>query len=369
MRHLLQLMTNSPMMMTVDAHQANFELLKQFYQNPNLFSGGGQGGREDTFCQLSIFGPTSHRFNGLDANCNEILSYRDLRENFNALAQDDSVKKIFVEFDGPGGEASGCFDLANLIKEIGAIKPVIGFINGGSYSANYALASACTELYASPHSMAGSIGVIFGRREIHNEKETITYFTTGDAKADGSPHLALSDGESARHQAMVNQLGDAFFQLVAQNRGIDAAQVQALQAKTFSARDLLDQGLIDGIKTEEEIHTMMTDSKHKRIVAQINAAHESETADLKAQIIALQQSSLTQATAHTELAQKINCLAKAAGVPEMAGQLIQDNASEEAASKALKEAAAKKDEEISLTSGLESHKEESYDMLQLIEDA
>ncbi|WP_421854508.1 hypothetical protein [Marinomonas sp.] len=114
---------------------------------------------------------------------------------------------------------------------------------------------------------------------------------------------------------------------------------------------------------------MMTDSKHKRIVAEINAAHEAETSDLKAQIVALQQSTVAQATAHTELAQKINHLAKAAGVPEMAGQLIQDNASEEAAAKVLKEAAAKKDEEISLTSGLESHKDESYEMLQLIEEA
>lgn len=369
MRHLLQVMTNSPMMMTIDSHQANFELLKQFYQNPSLFLGGDSGGREDTFCHLSIFGPTSHRFNGLDANCNEILSYRDLRQSFNALVQDDSVKNIFVEFDGPGGEASGCFDLANLIKEISAIKPVIGFINGGSYSANYALASACTELYASPHSMAGSIGVIFGRREMHNDKETVTYFTTGEAKADGAPNTVLTDAESDRHQATVNQLGESFFELVAKNRGIQAADVQALQAKTFGARDLLTHGLIDGIKTEEEIHTMMTDSKHKRIVAEINAAHESETTDLKAQIVALQTSSVTQATAQTELAQKINHLAKAAGVPEMAGQLIEESANEEAAAKALKEAAAKKDEDISLTSGLESLKEENYDMQQLIEDA
>ena len=369
MRHLLQLMTNSPMMMTIDSHQANFELLKQFYQNPSLFIGSDSSAREDTFCHLSIFGPTAHRFNGLDANCNKILSYRDLRQSFSALAQDDTVKKIFVEFDGPGGEASGCFDLANLIKEIGAIKPVIGFINGGSYSANYALASACTELYASPHSMAGSIGVIFGRREVHNDKETITYFTTGEAKADGSPYLALSDAERERHQTMVNQLGDAFFQLVAQNRGVEADQVKALQAKMFSASDLLVHGLIDGIKTEEEIHNMMTDSKHKRIVAKVKAAHEAETSDLKAQIIALQQSISAQAAAQTELAQNINHLAKAAGVPEMAGQLIQDNVSEAAAAQALKAAAAKKDEEISLTSGLESKKEDDFDMQQLIEEA
>ncbi|MBJ7539888.1 S49 family peptidase [Marinomonas transparens] len=369
MRHLVQMMTKAPMMMTIDAHQAGLESINQFYLNPNLFMGGESVERKDTFCDLSVFGPTSHRFNGLDANCNEVLSYRALRESLLIFARDDSVNRIFIEFDGPGGEASGCFDLAALIKEIGAIKPVIGFINGNSFSANYALASACTELYISPYSMAGSIGVIFGRYEIHEDREKVTYFTTGEAKADGSPYVELTDAESARHQKMVNELGESFFNLVAHNRGVDAAKVKALQAGLFSASAFLAHGLVDGIKTEEEIKTMMTDSKHKRIVDQMNASHAAEMSALSAQVIELQGSVAKQEEGHQALVKKINQLSQSAGVPEMAGQLIEDGVNEEVAASKLKAAAAQKDEEISLTSGLDSHSSESFNMQQLIEDA
>jgi len=362
MRHLTQLMTNAPMLMTIDAHQSNLALLNQFYQNPKLFLDSDATKSRNTFCHLSVFGPTSHRFNGLDANCNEVVSYRDLRTSFADLIANDDIKQVFVEFDGPGGEATGCFDLASHIRALSKVKPVIGFINGNCFSANYALASACSQLYASPHSMAGSIGVIYGRREIQNDKEKITYFTTGEAKADGSPHTELTDAESQRQQAIVNQLGESFFSLVGEFRGLEVSAIKDLQAQIFNANQLLSHGLIDGIKTEEEIKTMMTDGKHKRIVAEINAAHAEEKAELTSQIEALK---LT----HTETAQKINQLAEAAGVPELAGQLIEDQADEQTAAKALKEAAAKKDEDISLTSGFEPQNNESYDMQQLIEDA
>lgn len=364
MRHLTQLMTNAPMLMTIDAHQSNLALLNQFYQNPKLFLESDTFEGRNSFCHLSVFGPTSHRFNGLDANCNEVVSYRDLRANFGDLMANDAIKQVFVEFDGPGGEATGCFDLATYIRALSSIKPVIGFINGNCYSANYALASACTQLYASPHSMGGSIGVIYGRREIQNNQEKITYFTTGEAKADGSPHTELTDAESLRQQDVVDQLGASFFALVGEYRGVEVANIQALQAQIFSANELLSHGLIDGIKTEEEIKTMMKDATHNKIVAELNATHADEKAVLTGQIEELQ---LT----HTTTAKKINQLAIAAGMPEMAGQLIEAQADEVTASKALKEAAAKKDEDISLTSGFEPQEidNDAYDMQQLIEDA
>lgn len=331
--------------------------------------GEGSAERTETFCHLSVFGPTTHRFNGLDNNCNRVLCYRDLRHDLEQLKSDDSVKNVFIEFNGPGGEAEGCFDLADYIAELGKIKPVIGFINGSSYSANYALACACTELYASPHSLGGSIGAIYGRRETTRDNETITYFTTGEAKADGAPETVLDEKESARHQAMIDQLGESFFALVAENRGVDAAAVKALQAGLFSSPNLLTHGLIDGIKTEEEIKTMMTNTKHQKIVDGINASHAQEKAQMAAEITGLQSELTQQGEKQVEMALKINNLAQSAGVPELAGELIKDNVDEKTAAKRIITAAAEKDEEILLTSGLESQDDETFDMQQLIKDA
>ncbi len=362
-------MTSAPMMMTMEAHQTNLSLLKQFYLNPSLFSTEIKTNRKGSFCHLSVFGPTSHRFSGLDENCERVLCYRDIRSDLLALRNDDSIQKIFIEFDGPGGEASGCFDLANLISEIAKEKPITGFINGTSYSANYALASACSELYISAHSNAGSIGVIYGRREMIDERQQITYFKTGEAKADGAVSTTLSDAEASRHQTMVDRLGASFFDLVATNRNINAIDVKNMEANLFSAKELLSHGLVDDIKTEEEIHAMMTDANHKKVVEAIQATHVAEKTALTTQISALQDEATQQAENQRDLITKVNNLAKSANVPELAGQLIEQGANEATAATAIKEAAAKKDEEISLTSGLDPLDNESFDMQKLIEEA
>ena len=357
------------MLMTTSAHQTSLNQIKQFYANPELFSGSDKTNRTGTVCHMSVFGPTSHRFNGLDANCNRVLCYRDLRTEIDALKNDDAIEKIYIEFDGPGGEASGCFDLADHIAEVAKVKPVIGFINGCSFSANYALASACTELYLSPYSQGGSIGVIFGRGEIINEKLKMTYFKTGAAKDDGAALTPLDDDESKRHQAMVDALGAEFFALVAKNRGVNADDVKALQANIFTAKDMVTHGLVDGIKTESEIKTMMTDKRHNQIVGDINAKHEEEKKQLTAQIEDLQAVTEEQQVNLNKTAEQITNLAKAAGVPELAGQLIADGTSQAEAAKKVKQAAAVKDEEILLTTGLDSDGDEPIDMQQLIKDA
>lgn len=362
-------MMNRPMMMTTNDHLTNLNLLKQFYANPKMFSGSSKTKRANNFCDVEVFGPTAHRFGGLDENCNEVLSYRKIRAELEPFKNDDSVENVFMEFDGPGGEAAGCFDLANYIREFAKIKPVIGFINGNCFSANYALASACTELYISPHSLAGSIGVIYGRCERIDEKSKITYFKTGEAKDDGATTNTLTDEESARHQARVDELGEAFFDLVAKNRGVKAIDVKNLQAGIFSANAFLKHGLVNGIKTEEEIKIMMTDKAHKKVLDAVNATHSAETTLFKNQITELQVQLETQGEKQTSLTTKINNLAKSAGLPELAGQLIEQNVDEEAAALILKNEAAKKDEEISLISGLEGTDEGSYDMQQLIMDA
>lgn len=369
MRHLIQMMTNTPMLMTIDAHQANLELLKEFYSNPQLFNQDEKTNRIGSLCHLSVFGPTSHRFSGLDESCNQVTCYRDLRAELESLKNNDDIEQIFIEFDGPGGEASGCFDLAQYIAELTKIKPVIGFINGASYSANYALASACSQLYISPHSMGGSIGVIYGRKEIINDKQSVTYFTTGEAKSDGAPLTKLDEPESTRHQEMVNALGEQFFNFIETHRGVKAENVKALQAKVFTASSMLDHGLVDGIKTEEEIKSMMTNARHEKIVSELNAKHEDEKAQLKEQIKDLQAVAEEQGANLSETAKKINNLAKSAGLPEMAGEIIEQGLTEQEAANKLKVAAAAKDEEVSLTSGSDHKKESDFDMQQLIREA
>ncbi|UVD31946.1 capsid assembly protease C [Vibrio phage vB_Va_Val-yong3] len=390
MRHLLQLMTNQPMLITVPAHQSAYASLMAYYQNPKAFfrDAEDQPEKKETFCHLSVFGPTTHRFNGLDANCRAVRCYRDVRQELLALASNDKVPRIFIEFCGPGGESDGCFDLSDTIAEIAKDKPVIGFINGHSYSANYALASACSELYATPYSLGGSIGVILGREERTEEGRKITYFTSGEAKADGQPHHELNEAESQRLQTLVDSLADQFATVVAANRNITAEQVKALQANVFTAQQLDELGLIDGIKTEEEMKLMMiTTSTHKKAMAELESKHqtalqaqqqEHETElgaaltsnkDLLLQITQLQQQATEQAVQHKQTLLAVNQLAAAHGVADKTAEIVASGATLDEAKEAIKKEAAHRDEDITLTHNVDEGESQKFDMQQLIKDA
>ncbi len=365
------------MMMTLNAHQTYYNALLDFYQNPKLYTSENPiNDRGDSFCHVSVFGPTTHRFSGLDANCERVRSYRDIRTEIKAAVEDEGFDKVLLELDGPGGEGTGCFDLAEYIAEMSKIKPIIGFINGSSYSANYAIGSACTELYASPNSYGGSIGVIYGREERTRDGRKVTYFTSGEAKADGQPFLELTKEEAQRNQSMVDDMADSFFNLVASRRNIKPEEVKALQANIFSAEKMLELGLIDGIKTEEEIKSMMISSaKHQRIVDEIKTEHENEVLGLKAEntklnedVIRLTQQVTDVGETQTELLREVSELANSAGVPDMAVKVVVEGADLETAKSEIKKAAAARDEDISLTTSI-TDGDETYDMLTLIKDA
>lgn len=378
------------MLMTTTAHQASLDLIHEFHKNPAMFSGGSSD-RSDTFCHMSAFGALSHRFNGLDNNCNEVTSYRSLRQQLHRLVEDPDVKEIFMEFDGPGGEGAGCFDLSIFIRKMAERKPIIGFINGNCYSAHFGLASACSSLYMTEHSSAGSIGAILGRAEVTSPTLKMTYFKSGEAKADGAPLTKLESAEHERLTKLINDVGYSFCQLVAEHRDINVDDVHNLQANVFNAQTMLEHGLIDGIKTEEEIKAMMRNATHNKIVSDLNlehsenvsqltTAHSEEITKLKSEheteLLSLQNSNTnlekdleTSETEKAELAKKINELAASSGVPEWAGKLIEQGVSLEAAAETIKVEAAKKDEEILLTGELGSLADDSYDMQQLIKDA
>ncbi|MDC5723099.1 S49 family peptidase [Vibrio europaeus] len=378
------------MLMTQPAHQAALEMVSSYHKNPGLFVGGNSN-RGDTFCHMSVFGGLSHRFNGLDNNCNEVTSYRHLRKQIGMLVEDPNIEEVFIEFDGPGGEGSGCLELATYIREMAEKKPIIGFINGACYSAHFALASACSSLYMTAHSSAGSIGAILGRAEINSPTLKMTYFKSGEAKSDGAPLSKLEQGEHERLTKQVNDLGYSFCQLVADHRDLNVDDVHNLQANIFDAKTMLEHGLIDGIKTEEEIKTMMRQATHDKIVSDLNLEHQNEITQLnqahqaekeqlmathRAELTQLQESKssleknlITQTSELSEQAKQINQLAESAGVPELAGKLIEEGVSLEVASEKIKVSAADKDEEILLTSELGSVPDDSFDMQQLIKDA
>lgn len=88
------------------------------------------------------------------------VSYAAVRDTFDELLNDDAVTSIILRLDTPGGMASGCFDLVDHIYQARGRKPVYALVDDHAYSAGFALASACDEIWISRTGGVGSVGVV-----------------------------------------------------------------------------------------------------------------------------------------------------------------------------------------------------------------
>lgn len=100
--------------------------------------------------------------NGLFAQVFGLTTYETLRRDLQAALDDDDITSVLLYIDSPGGEASGCDELANAIYAARKVKRTAAFVSGMACSAAYWLASEGTSGDAGPdqgdHAVTGRPG-------------------------------------------------------------------------------------------------------------------------------------------------------------------------------------------------------------------
>ena len=207
---------------------------------------------------LPIVGSLVNRGAWIGANSG-LVSYEGIAAQLREAQADPDVRAILLDIDSPGGEATGMFSTANLVRTVNEVKPVLAFINDVAASAAYGIASAAREIVVSPTSMVGSIGVVLthldrsGELEDRGVKPTLIH--AGAHKVDGHPFGPLSDAVRADLQAEVLKIYDQFVGLVAEGRAgrISAAAIRATEARTYLGADAIAQGLADRVASLDEV--------------------------------------------------------------------------------------------------------------------
>lgn len=203
---------------------------------------------------IPISGTLVHRGGYLGA-LSGLTSYESLRQSFDLALEDDQVRKIIFDVDSPGGEVTGCFDLADHLYQNRGKKPMTAVVNESCYSAAYALASAADKIILPRTGGAGSIGVILCHvdQSAFNEKTglTVTHIFAGKHKADFSPHHPLSEEAKTRLQGMVNETYQLFVSTVARNRRMSAEAVRKTEASIFVGSKAVAAGLADEVMAVE----------------------------------------------------------------------------------------------------------------------
>lgn len=177
-------------------------------------------------------------------------SYPEIETRVRAACE-RTAPAVLLRIDSPGGDVTGCFELARNISAMckAAGKTLYAYVDGHACSAAYAIACVADGgIYACETAVLGSIGVICSRWDYSEQNAAhgvrVAFITSGARKADGHPDNPMTPAELTAQQRLIDATAGVFFKLVAEHRGIDA---KTLDAGVFIAGDALTLKLADKV--------------------------------------------------------------------------------------------------------------------------
>lgn len=200
-------------------------------------------------------------------------SYDEITMQIKSALDDESISKIILDFDSPGGSVLGVAELAELIFQARARKPIIAIANNLCGSAAYWLASACSEVVlSSTTSIVGSIGVVSIHSDLSKAEDRagikITEIVAGQFKRVASSHAPLGDEGRSVLQEQVDQIYGIFLDAVGKHLGLSAADVHE---KMGDGRDFIGQRAIDAglARRIESFSTLLSQPPPRGIAKEI----------------------------------------------------------------------------------------------------
>jgi protease-4 len=182
----------------------------------------------------------------------------DLVERIRTARQDRDVAALVLRVNSPGGSA---FASEVIRRELEltqvAGKPVVVSMSGVAASGGYWIASTADEIWASPVTITGSIGVfsLFPTAEAVLDRygARVDGVATGPLARPMSPLAALPEDTERVLQQSVEYIYGQFLDRVAVGRELPRESVDAIaQGRVWTGADALERGLVDGLGNTED---------------------------------------------------------------------------------------------------------------------
>jgi capsid assembly protease len=214
--------------------------------------GSGNAGRSGAIAVIPVYGTIVQRASMLGL-CEGGTSTQQISKALADANAGDSVSKILLEIDSPGGSVYG---VQELVAEISASKkPVVAFANSLAASAAYWIGAAASEFHITPGGEVGSIGVWMAHQDVSKalEKEgvDVTLISAGQYKVEGNPYAPLSNDARKFLQSRINDYYGEFTRSVARGRKVSADHVRNGMGKgrVLGADQALSEKMVDGVMT------------------------------------------------------------------------------------------------------------------------
>ncbi|MEL6230271.1 MAG: signal peptide peptidase SppA [Cyanobacteria bacterium J06627_3] len=173
-----------------------------------------------------------------------------LSDTLRQVRKDDAIQAVVLRVNSPGGSAIASEIIAHEVELLAAEKPVIVSMGNYAASGGYMIAAPGDQIFATPATITGSIGV-YGLRlnfkEIAN-RNGVTWDIIKTAKLADIDTISRpqSESELKLQQEFVNTLYDRFLTLVADGREIPKENVnQVAQGRVWSGTDAESASLVD----------------------------------------------------------------------------------------------------------------------------
>ena len=166
---------------------------------------------------------------------------------------DESVKAVVLRVDSPGGSAFASEVIRNEIetlKESGI--PVVASMGSVAASGGYWISMAADEIYASPSTITGSIGIFGMFPTFQRSLDSLGIHTDGVGSSKWAGELrfdrAMSDDAKALIQVMIEDGYEDFISKVAMHRNMQQTEVDRVaQGQVWTGADALNHGLVDDL--------------------------------------------------------------------------------------------------------------------------
>ena len=183
------------------------------------------------------------------------ISTRNLIQD---IRKDERIKALVVRVDSPGGSALASELIREELEQLQSSGiPVVVSMASTAASGGYWISATADQIWASPSTVTGSIGVFGIVPEIEATLSAIGINRDGIGTTpySGSMDLmgSLDEGTQTVLQASVDFIYQTFLALVARGRDMDIDDVDAIgQGRIWTGHDALELGLVDGLGNLED---------------------------------------------------------------------------------------------------------------------
>jgi protease IV len=182
-----------------------------------------------------------------------------LRNHLRKAVTNKNVSAILLKMETGGGAVDGTFELADDIRNASRIKPIIGYVDGLSASAGYAIQSGCTKIFTS-HKTAevGSIGVAATIMDYSEKLKALGvkehYINASTNPDKNKAFMDARKGDYKGYQEKLDEIHQIFMDTVKAGRGskINLEVENVFTGKTYLSEQAYQYGLIDGICSFED---------------------------------------------------------------------------------------------------------------------